>query len=108
MQGEDNDDDDDVIKTLAEVFLLRDYSIPLMGCFRPMARKIVDRAVSLLRFVPNLRSNSNDSVEEVEKEALNESSVTDFYSRVGKGLDLHELACLGFCRALDLYPFLLG
>ncbi|KAI9200151.1 hypothetical protein LWI28_003437 [Acer negundo] len=37
------------------------YTIPLIGCFRPIARKIVDIVVALLRLVPNLRSNSNES-----------------------------------------------
>lgn len=99
----------EVVKTLAEVFLLPSYTIPLIGCFRPIATQIVNKSVELLRFVPNLRFNSDESVAEIgEDRILNESSVIDFYNGVGRGLDLHELACLAFCRSLDLAPFLLG
>lgn len=101
--------EEEVVNTVAEVFLLPSYTIPLMGCFRPIVRQIVDKAIELLRLMPNLRSNSDDTVAEIgEDRILNENSVTDFYDRVGRGLDLHELACLAFCRALDLAPFLLG
>ncbi|KAG7997478.1 hypothetical protein I3843_01G213100 [Carya illinoinensis] len=80
-----------------------------MGCFRPITRKIVDKAVALLRMVPNLRSNNNTLVEAEEDKALNEvASVIEHYNQSGRGLDLHELACLAACRALDLGPFLLG
>ncbi|KAJ1401026.1 Sigma-54 interaction domain, ATP-binding site 1 [Sesbania bispinosa] len=34
-------------------------------------------------------------------------NVIEFYIQRGRGLDLHELACLAFCRALDMVPFLL-
>ncbi|PON47074.1 Midasin [Parasponia andersonii] len=102
-------EEDEVVRMLAEVFLMPDYSIPLMGCFRPIARKVVDTAVWLLRFVPNLRTNSNDAVATLDKDrSLEGYSVTNFYNGNGKGLDLHELACLAFCRALDLVPSLLG
>lgn len=100
--------EDEVVRLLAEVFLLPNYTIPLMGCFRPIARKIVDKAVWLLRFVPNLRSNSNAVATFDKDRILEETSVIEFYTRIGKGLDLHELACLAFCRALDLDPSLLG
>ncbi|XP_048323691.2 midasin isoform X2 [Ziziphus jujuba] len=101
--------EEEVVKAVADVFLLPSYTIPLIGCFRAIATQIVDKAVELLRFVPNLRFNSDDSVAEFgEDRILNESSVIEFYNGVGKGLDLHELACLAFCRALDLAPFLLG
>ncbi|KAL5579519.1 hypothetical protein UlMin_011961 [Ulmus minor] len=103
--------EDEVVKTVAEVFLLPNYTIPLMGCFQPIAiaRKIVDRAVALLRLVPNLRSNSSDALVEFEEDKiLIEYTVIDFYNGVRKGLDLHELACLAFCRTLDLAPSLLG
>ncbi|PIN24697.1 hypothetical protein CDL12_02579 [Handroanthus impetiginosus] len=36
------------------------------------------------------------------------ASVIGVYAKRGKGLRLHELACLAFCRAIDLIPFLLG
>ncbi|XP_062087755.1 midasin isoform X2 [Humulus lupulus] len=101
--------EDEVVRLLAEVFLLPTYTIPLMGCFRPIVRIIVDKAVWLIRLVPNLRSNSNDEVANFDKDRiLEEHSVIEFYNRIGKGLDLHELACLAFCRALDLDPSLSG
>ncbi|XP_030948941.1 midasin-like [Quercus lobata] len=79
-----------------------------MGCFRPIARKVVDKAVGLLWHLG--KSNANDmSVEVEEEEDLNEVvSVIEHYNQAGRGLDLHELACLAFCCALDLAPFLLG
>lgn len=102
--------EEEVVNVLGEVFLHPNYTIPLMGCFRPIAGKIVDKAVGLLRIVPNLRSNANDTLAEAEEEkVLNEvASIVELYNRAGRGLDLHELACLAFCRALDLAPFLLG
>lgn len=96
IQGED-----DVMTILADVFMRRDCTIPLIGCFRPRARSIVEKAVSFLRFAPNLKCNSNNGDVVYE-----EGSVIDFYCVNGKGLDLHELACLAFCRALDLDPSL--
>ncbi|CBI35900.3 unnamed protein product, partial [Vitis vinifera] len=41
-------------------------------------------------------------------EDAGDASVIEFFARNGWGLNLHELACLAFCRALDLAPFLLG
>uniref|UniRef100_A0A7N2KQV9 Uncharacterized protein n=1 Tax=Quercus lobata TaxID=97700 RepID=A0A7N2KQV9_QUELO len=100
--------EEEVVKVLGEVFLHPNYTIPLMGCFRPIARKIVDKAVGLLWHLG--KSNANDmSVEVEEEEDLNEVvSVIEHYNQAGRGLDLHELACLAFCCALDLAPFLLG
>lgn len=100
--------EEEVVKVLGEVFLHPNYTIPLMGCFRPIARKIVDKAVGLLWHLG--KSNANDmSVEVEEEEDLNEVvSVIEHYNQAGRRLDLHELACLAFCRALDLAPFLLG
>ncbi|KAL4625562.1 hypothetical protein ACB092_05G035400 [Castanea dentata] len=100
--------EEEVVKVLGEVFLHPNYTIPLMGCFRPIARKIVNKAVGLLRHLD--KSNANDmSMEVEEEEDLNEVvSVIEHYNQAGRGLDLHELACLAFCRALDLAPFLLG
>jgi midasin len=102
--------EEEVVKVLAEVFLHPNYTIPLMGCFRPIARKIVDKAVALLRIVPNLRSNSDDTLAEAEEgNFFNDvACVIELYNRGGRGLDLHELACLAACRTLDLAPFLLG
>lgn len=102
--------EEEVVNVLADVFLHPNYTIALIGCFRPIARKIVDKAVALLRMVPNLRSNVNHTLVEAEEDTvLNEvASVIEHYNRSGRGLDLHELACLAACRALDLGPFLLG
>lgn len=102
--------EEEVVNLLAEVFLHPNYTIPLIGCFRPIARKIVEKAVALLRIVPNLRSNADDTLVEAEQgDFLNDvASVIELYSRGGRGLDLHELACLAACRSLDLAPFLLG
>ncbi|KAK9282643.1 hypothetical protein L1049_010862 [Liquidambar formosana] len=111
--------EEEVVNLVAELFLHPNYTIPLLGCFRPIVRKIVDRAVALLRMVPNLRSDSDDRTKEFkEGKTLREAenvddeeevdSVIEFYAKSGRGLNLHELACLAFCRALDLAPFLLG
>ncbi|KAI3975195.1 hypothetical protein MKX01_020596 [Papaver californicum] len=106
------------------LFIDRNYTIPIMGCFRPIAIKIVEKVVENLRFAaPNLVSNStsdsDDKMSEVgeddimsedgeEEEGLVRVLSIEDYLRDGKGLDLHELTCLAFCRALDLAPFLLG
>lgn len=108
--------EEEVINSVAEIFLNPNYTIPLLGCFRFIAQKIVDRAVALLRLVPDLTSNSDvPMVESEENEILRETGnlddavgVIDVYIRSGRTLVLHELACLAFCRALDLAPFLLG
>lgn len=106
-----------MVLALGELVLHPNYTIPLLGCFRSIAQKIVDRSVSLLRLVPNLRCDDN-SVEYFDEEEFlrDDESVDspevarfiDVYARSGKGLRLHELACLALCRALDLMPFLLG
>lgn len=91
------------------VFLHPCYTIPLMGCFCPIARKFIDKTVNVLRLVPNLRSNvQNCSMEDGFVEVPDEIvDVIEFFNEHGRGLDLHELACLAFCRVLDLAPFLL-
>ncbi|XP_071901315.1 midasin-like isoform X1 [Coffea arabica] len=109
--------EEEVVKAVGEIFLHPNYTIPLVGCFRPIVHKIVERTVSLLHLVPDLRSNSDDSMVEFnednvlrEDEDLDNTEfmhVVDVYARSGKGLNLHELACLAFCRALDMVPFLL-
>lgn len=101
--------EEDVLSIAAELFLNPNYSVCLLGCFRPLAQKIVDRVIGLLRLVPNLRSNSDITDSEIQEEELNGViNIISFYDHRGRGLDLHELACLAFCRALDLNPFLLG
>ncbi|KAM1135785.1 hypothetical protein TB1_033293 [Malus domestica] len=101
--------EDEVVKALVGVFLHPKYTIPLIGCFRPIAQKIVGKAVDLLRLVPNLRSNfDGGSVSKFcRATSLKEvDNVIEFYNGAGRGLDLHELACLAFCRSLELDPFL--
>ncbi|KAI8548546.1 hypothetical protein RHMOL_Rhmol07G0280600 [Rhododendron molle] len=108
--------EEEVVNSLAELFLNPNYTIPLLGCFRFIAQKIVDRAVALLRLVPDLTLDSDVPMVEFGKnEILRETGnlddfvgVIDVYIRSGRTLVLHELACLAFCRALDLAPFLLG
>ncbi|KAI3964519.1 hypothetical protein MKW92_001685 [Papaver armeniacum] len=102
----------EVVEAIASgLFIHRDFTIPIMGCFRPIALKIVEKVVENLRFAaPNLVTNSNSDdimLEAGEEGVVRVLSIAD-YVREGKGLDLHELACLAFCRALDLAPFLLG
>ncbi|KAL5755634.1 hypothetical protein ACOSQ2_020380 [Xanthoceras sorbifolium] len=101
--------EEEVVNLVAELFLHPLYTIPLIGCFRPIARKIVDKAVALLLLVPNLRSNSDEQAEEsVKFDDADVVDVVQFHVQSGRGLNLHELACLAFCRMLDLAPFLLG
>ncbi|CAI9114384.1 OLC1v1015101C1 [Oldenlandia corymbosa var. corymbosa] len=113
----DNVTEEEVVKAVGELFLHPNYTIPLVGCFRPVVVKIVERAVGLLRLVPDLSSNSDDSMVEFDEDKfLREDKdldnaevmhVVDVYVRTGKGLSLHEISCLAFCRALELVPFLL-
>jgi len=101
--------EEEVVNVLVGVFLHPSYTIPLMGCFRPIAQHIVDKAVALLRLVPNLRSIPEDTAREDDRDRVLDGvvNVIEFYCQQGRGLDLHELACLAFCRALDMGPFLL-
>ncbi|KAA8540264.1 hypothetical protein F0562_024173 [Nyssa sinensis] len=110
--------EDEVVNSVAELFLHPNFTIPIVGCFHPIAQKIVDKTVALLRLVPNLRSNSADTMVDFEEDKFLQQtdnldnaevvSVIDFYVRSGRGLNLHEIACLAFSRAVDLAPFLLG
>ncbi|XP_039050336.1 midasin-like [Hibiscus syriacus] len=79
--------EEEVVSSVAELLLHPKYTIPLIGCFRPIAQRVVDK------------TDIDD------EEVIN---VIEFHIQHGRGLDLHELACLAFCRALDLAPFLLG
>lgn len=99
--------EDVVVNMLVGVFLHPSYTIPLMGCFRPIAQNFVDKAITVLRLVQNLRSNTTDTALENDKVLDEVVDVIEFYSKRGRGLDLHEFACLAFCRALDMFPFLL-
>ncbi|CAH9088613.1 unnamed protein product [Cuscuta europaea] len=105
----------EVVNALGELVLHPNYTIPLVGCFLPIARNVIDRTVELLRLVPDLSSDNDlmtDFDEErfiAEDEGYDPADITHFvnvYARNGKGLRLHELACLAFCRALDLVPHL--
>ncbi|XP_043707635.1 midasin [Telopea speciosissima] len=110
--------EEEVVNSLAELFLHPNYTIPMMGCFRPVARKIVDRAVALLRLVQSLKLDSEDTVPGIGEnghtcetgncDVVDDVIVIDLYVRSGRCLKLHELASLAFCRALELAPFLLG
>ncbi|KAJ4836844.1 hypothetical protein Tsubulata_018473 [Turnera subulata] len=101
--------EEDVLSLLPELFVHPDYTIPLIGCFRPLARRIVDRAVALLRHC-NLRSDLEDTLVLEPGRYVEDGLVfvIEHYERCGRGLLLNELACLAFCRALDLAPNLLG
>ncbi|KAK1281211.1 hypothetical protein QJS04_geneDACA004965 [Acorus gramineus] len=96
--------DDDVVNSIAEPFLHPKYTIPIIGCFRPLSREIVEKAVSLLRLVPDLTLEAGDVSEFEEGEAR----VIEFCVERGMGLRLHEASCLAFCRTLDMAPFLLS
>ncbi|KAH6793247.1 hypothetical protein C2S52_003724 [Perilla frutescens var. hirtella] len=110
--------EEEVVLAVGELVLHPSYTIPLLGCFRPIAQKILERSVGLLHLVPSLRSDDGNNVEDFdEEEFLREDEsvdspevarVVEFYVRRGEGLRLHELACFAFCRALDLIPLLLG
>lgn len=110
--------EEELVDGVAELLLHPRYTIPLVGCFRPIVRKIVDRVVALLHLVPDLASNSNDSMLEFDEGRLfkdDESSeceqvisVINLYVKHERGLRLHELSCLAFSRALDLVPFISG
>ncbi|CAN8238565.1 unnamed protein product [Cochlearia groenlandica] len=109
-KGEEVIDEEEVIDGLADVFLHRELTVPLVYCFLPMIRSVVDRVVGLLRLVGDLSSSvdySNDGslLEIAMKEGV---SVIDFYVRRGQRLELHESACLAFSRALHLNTSLLG
>ncbi|PKI73659.1 hypothetical protein CRG98_005900 [Punica granatum] len=104
--------EDDVVNAAPQIFLHPKYTVPLVGCFRPLARRIVDQVVSLLHLVPNLRSNTSGTANGngnilTESEILC-GNVIEQCVRNGMGLKLHEFACLAFCCALDLAPFLTG
>ncbi|MCH84241.1 midasin [Trifolium medium] len=78
-----------------------------MGCFRAIARNFVDKAVALLRFVPNLRSNTVGDAMEVDSDIVLDdvANFVEYHVEQGRGLDLHEHVCLAFCRALEMSCF---
>jgi midasin len=97
---------DDVAAALAEPLLHPRYTLPIIGCFLPFAPALLERASALLRTAaPALLVDSAASQEEEAGEA--DTRVAEFYLSRGRGLRLHELACLALSRALDLAPYLL-
>lgn len=103
--------DDEVVDAVAELFINPNYTVQLVGCFRAIAQRIVDKAVSVMRLVPNLRADifvedTGQSVDNFDKDE--EIRIINYLVQRGRGLRLHELACLALCRALDLVPSLLG
>lgn len=103
-------DNEEVINALSDVFLHPEYTIPLVHCFLPIIRRVVDRVVGLLHLVGDLSSSTHYSDDgSVLENAMKEGvSVIDFYVRRGQRLELHECACLAFSRALHLNTSLLG
>ena len=112
--------EEEVLDVVEQLVLHPNYTIPLLGCFRKIAKKIVERTVEKLLkgdMVPKLRPDDDTYITEFDEEAsfiedenVNEEEVgkiIDVYMRTGKYLCLHELACLAFCRAIDLIPSLL-
>ncbi|KAL0319420.1 UNVERIFIED_CONTAM: Midasin [Sesamum angustifolium] len=111
------------IETELERFLDRCPKLKSTPCFDNLLKKAnsaedCGEDGGLLHLVPNLRSDDDNFMEEFDEDGFlredesNDSAqaarVIDVYVKRGKGLRLHELACLAFCRALDLIPFLLG
>ncbi|CAO2840240.1 unnamed protein product [Amaranthus hypochondriacus] len=110
--------EEQVVNSLAAMCLHPTYTIPIMGCFRPIAKRMLNRVVELLKQVPNLSFNYsggviNNFMEErffidcVEvDDVVHQFGVIEAYLKHQRFLDLHELACLAFCRMLELAPFL--
>ncbi|XP_050383797.1 midasin isoform X3 [Argentina anserina] len=100
--------EEEVVKALVDVFVNPSYTVPLVGCFRPIVDEVVVKTVELLRLVPSLGRNADrgDGSLEEDRDLSEVYSVVEFYSRAGRGLDLHEHACFAFSRALDLAPCL--
>jgi midasin len=104
-------DNEEVIHALGDAFLHPEFTVPLVHCFLPIIRNVVDRVVGLLRLVDDLKSSIDysDDVSSVLDNAMTEGiSVIDFYVRRGQRLELHECACLAFSRALHFNTSLLG
>ncbi|KAK8943577.1 hypothetical protein KSP40_PGU010142 [Platanthera guangdongensis] len=95
----------DTVAVVADPFLHPRYTIPILGCFRPICRKILHKVVEKLHSVGSFNSESKEYGEEIGDDDIH---VIDFYVRRRRKMKLHELACLAFCRALDLAPFLLS
>uniref|UniRef100_A0A0E0EYL6 Midasin n=1 Tax=Oryza meridionalis TaxID=40149 RepID=A0A0E0EYL6_9ORYZ len=99
---------DDVAAALAEPLLHPRYTVPVVGCFLPLAPALLDRAVGLLRAAGAAALRSDDpAAREGEEAGEGDLRVVEFYLSRGRGLRLHEIACLALARALDLAPYLL-
>jgi midasin len=98
---------DDVTAALAEPLLHPNYSVPVLGCFLPLAPALVDRAVALLRTAGPQALRADDASRLEEEAGEGDPRVVEFYLSRGRGLRLHELACLALARALDIAPYLL-
>ncbi|KAL8154412.1 hypothetical protein V2J09_012172 [Rumex salicifolius] len=111
-------EDERLVNALVGLFVHPGYTIQILGCFRRMGKKIMNKVVTLLQLVIGPRFNSDFGIEGFEDcgalrvcESFDHAKVAnliELYSEKGKALDLHEFASLAFCRALDLAPFLHG
>ncbi|CAA6669952.1 unnamed protein product [Spirodela intermedia] len=84
---------DRVASALAEPLLHPSYTIPVVGCFRPLSRKILDRAVDQLqshwrRLVSNWDCGGGD----VEEVGEGDVEIIGFYVTRRRGIRVHELA----------------
>ncbi|KAL5697769.1 hypothetical protein ACHQM5_028886 [Ranunculus cassubicifolius] len=97
----------EVVSAISELFLHKRYTIPIIGCFRPILRSIVEKTVELLLLVPVLGLSLRDGEGMEIDDDDNDGEVIEKYVRSGRSVELNEMACLAFSRALDLAPFLL-
>ncbi|KAF3328142.1 midasin [Carex littledalei] len=74
---------DDLVEALADPFLHPEYTIPIVGCFRPVCERIASRATDKLRAAESLNSDNDTSIED---EIGEDTRVLDFYLRRGRGL----------------------
>ncbi|KZV19144.1 midasin [Dorcoceras hygrometricum] len=107
----------EVVVAVGQLVLHPKYTIPLLGCLRPIAQQIVERTTTLVHSAREIISDDYCIEEFDDEEFLRDSenvdgaeiiNIIDIYVSRKKGLRLHEIACLAFYRALDLIPFLLG
>jgi midasin len=96
---------DDVAAALAEPLLHPRYTIPVLGCFLPLAPALINQAVALLR--ARLHAWNDDAAHLEDEAGEGDVRVVEFYLSRRRRLRLHEIACLALARALDLAPYLL-
>ncbi|XP_010528473.1 PREDICTED: midasin [Tarenaya hassleriana] len=108
-KGVEEIEEEEVVAALSKVFLHPAYTLPLTRSFGAVIGRVIDKVVSLLRLVRDLRSNPNHSNDDSAlDDSLNSGiSIIDYYVQHGRGLELHECACLAFSRALLLNTSLL-